>query len=232
MRWRWSPSDRPIGLVPPWTTTWIQATYAGIYGVSPLHLSLPTSDGLGNPVPVAGLGWVGVHPDRRRGVLWAMMTDHLRRTREAGVAISALHASQVPIYGRFGYGMASTEHTVTLAQSIPIAEAAFGADIATELVSPDVVTAAQRCAAVLERWAWTTPGLVVPDAALMRRTFFGTPERVRGTERRRFLFARDEARGCGGGGAASPPEMGPWQHPRGVRCAPVGRYVECSVRPR
>ena len=75
--------------------------HAGIYGVRPMEMSLPG----GAVVPIAGLTWVGVHPDsRRRGVLAAMMTDHLTRTRDAGTAISALHASEAAIYGRFGYG--------------------------------------------------------------------------------------------------------------------------------
>ncbi len=65
--------------------------------------------------PIAGLTWVGVHPDsRRRGVLTAMMTDHLARTRDAGTAISALHASEAAIYGRFGYGLAVLTHQVDL----------------------------------------------------------------------------------------------------------------------
>ena len=62
--------------------------HAGIYGVRPMEMSLPG----GAVVPIAGLTWVGVHPDsRRRGVLSAMMTDHLARTREAGTASRRLH---------------------------------------------------------------------------------------------------------------------------------------------
>jgi predicted acetyltransferase len=69
-----------------------------------MEMSLPGGD----VVPIAGLTWVGVHPDaRRRGVLAAMMTDHLARTRDAGTAVSALHASEAAIYGRFGYGIAA-----------------------------------------------------------------------------------------------------------------------------
>ena len=85
--------------------------HAGIYGVRPMEMSLPG----GALVPIAGLTWVGVHPDaRRRGVLSAMMTDHLTRTHDAGTAISALHASEAAIYGRFGYGIAVLTHQVDL----------------------------------------------------------------------------------------------------------------------
>lgn len=86
------------------------ATYPGIYGVRPMHLSVPDGSGGGRVVPVAGLTWVGVHPDhRRRGLLTAMMGHHLEQTRREGGYLSALHASEPTIYGRYGYGLASLE---------------------------------------------------------------------------------------------------------------------------
>ena len=85
-------------------------TYAGIYGVRPMQLSVPDGAGAGRAVPVAGLTWVGVHPDhRRRGLLTAMMRHHFEQTRREGVHLSALHASEPGIYGRHGYGLASLE---------------------------------------------------------------------------------------------------------------------------
>jgi predicted acetyltransferase len=86
------------------------ATYAGIYGVRPMQLSVPDGDGHGRAVPVAGLTWVGVHPDhRRRGLLTAMMRHHFEQTYRDGGHLSALHASEPGIYGRHGYGLASLE---------------------------------------------------------------------------------------------------------------------------
>ena len=77
-------------------------SYPGIYGVRPMQLSVPATAG-GRLVPMAGLTWVGVHPDhRRRGVLTAMMRHHIEQTRREGVAISGLHASEPVIYGRYG----------------------------------------------------------------------------------------------------------------------------------
>jgi GNAT superfamily N-acetyltransferase len=90
-------------------------TYAGIYGVRPMELSVPDGAGAGRVVPVAGLTWVGVHPDhRRRGLLTAMLRHHFEQTRREGVHLSALHASEPQIYGRHGYGLASLELTVEL----------------------------------------------------------------------------------------------------------------------
>ena len=90
-------------------------TYAGIYGVRPMELSVPDGAGAGRTVPVAGLTWVGVHPDhRRRGLLTAMMRHHFEQTRREGGHLSALHASEPGIYGRHGYGLASLELQVEL----------------------------------------------------------------------------------------------------------------------
>lgn len=77
----------------------------GSAGAFRFELSVP-----GGSLPCAGVTWVGVLPtDRRRGVLTALMTEQLRRVREWGEPIAALWASEAPIYGRFGYGLA-TEH--------------------------------------------------------------------------------------------------------------------------
>ncbi|MCX7618302.1 GNAT family N-acetyltransferase [Tepidiforma sp.] len=77
----------------------------GSAGAFRFDLSVP-----GGSLPCAGGTWVGVLPtDRRRGVLTALMTEQLRRVRAWGEPIAALWASEAPIYGRFGYGLA-TEH--------------------------------------------------------------------------------------------------------------------------
>src|SRR3954471_643374 len=85
-------------------------TYPGIYGVRPMQLAVPDGQGAGRAVPVAGLTWVGVHPDhRRRGVLTAMLKHHFEQTRREDVHLSALHASEPGISGRHGYGLAARE---------------------------------------------------------------------------------------------------------------------------
>jgi predicted acetyltransferase len=54
-------------------------------------------------VPCGGLTWVGVHPEfRRRGILTAMMRFHFEAVAARGELVSALHAAEAPIYGRFG----------------------------------------------------------------------------------------------------------------------------------
>ncbi len=93
--------------------------YAGVYGVYPLTLSIPGPLDTVRQVPVAGLTWVGVHPDeRRQGVLGAMLRHHLDQVRAAEspgcTGLSVLHASETAIYGRFGYQIASREAKITL----------------------------------------------------------------------------------------------------------------------
>ncbi len=49
---------------------------------------------------------------RRRGLLRRMMAEELRLARENGLAMAALTASEASIYGRFGYGVATTEQSI------------------------------------------------------------------------------------------------------------------------
>ena len=49
---------------------------------------------------------------RRRGILRQMMTADLRRAKAEGFAVAALTASEAVIYGRFGFGVATSEVSV------------------------------------------------------------------------------------------------------------------------
>jgi len=69
----------------------------------------------GHVVPTAGLTMVAVMPThRRKGVLREMMRKHLDETRGRGQPIAALWASEAPIYGRYGYGVASFAGDISL----------------------------------------------------------------------------------------------------------------------
>jgi predicted acetyltransferase len=70
----------------------------------------------GGDVPTAGVSVVGVYPThRRRGVLRSLMRAQLDDAHERGEPLAALWASEEPIYGRFGYGLASFCGEITLA---------------------------------------------------------------------------------------------------------------------
>ena len=55
----------------------------------------------------AGYSRVGILPTHtRRGLLTRLMQRSLREARERGQVLASLRASEAPIYGRFGYGLA------------------------------------------------------------------------------------------------------------------------------
>ena len=77
---------------------------------NPYELTLPA--GADQPLPtitVPGVTAVGVQPThRRRGLLTALMRHQIGDYRSRGVRLSILTASEGAIYGRFGYGLASS----------------------------------------------------------------------------------------------------------------------------
>jgi predicted acetyltransferase len=66
-------------------------------------------------VPAAGVSWVAVVPThRRQGVLRSMMQHQLRDVRARGEPLAVLGASESSIYGRFGYGPATSTMSVEI----------------------------------------------------------------------------------------------------------------------
>jgi predicted acetyltransferase len=62
----------------------------------------------GAQVPMSGLTIITVQPTHtRQGILSAMMRKHIDAAHERGEPLGGLWASEVPIYGRFGYGPAA-----------------------------------------------------------------------------------------------------------------------------
>lgn len=49
---------------------------------------------------------------RRRGLLRRMMADELGQAQQEGLAMAALTASEASIYGRFGFGVATSEQSI------------------------------------------------------------------------------------------------------------------------
>lgn len=61
----------------------------------------------GAQLKTAGVTEIGILPTHtRRGLLTTMITRLLTESREAGNIIASLRASEAPIYGRFGFGLA------------------------------------------------------------------------------------------------------------------------------
>lgn len=168
-------------------------TYAGIYGIFPLTLSVPGPEAGATQVPCAGLTLVGVHPDhRRKGVLTAMLRHHFEQLHDdGGTCVSALHASEPAIYGRYGYGLASHELAVSLGRGTTLlapglddAAAALTTQLAT-VSDPDVPKRMREC-----HLGSASVGAVVGDAGYYARICYQLPEQLRDKESWRVLFAR------------------------------------------
>lgn len=112
-------------------------------------------------LPTAGLSFVAVAPThRRRGLLRAMCAELHRRIADSGYPVAALHASEGGIYGRFGYGPATTLHELTVDRRF----ARFHADApggglggsSVRLVRPTEHRG--EFEAIYERWRQQVPG--------------------------------------------------------------------------
>lgn len=176
-------------------------TYAGIYGVRPMQLSVPDGAGAGRAVPVAGLTWVGVHPDhRRQGLLTAMLRHHFEQTRREGGHLSALHASEPAIYGRHGYGLASLELEI---------EAGRGSTFTAPHLEDEVGTITTRLATVTDEGMGsrrrridldllaTQVGTIVGSDEFYADLSHVTPDETRDSEPPRILVAVREGRDVG-----------------------------------
>jgi predicted acetyltransferase len=76
----------------------------------------------GGALPTAGVSRVTVLPThRRRGLLTGLMRRQLDDIHERGEPLAILYSSEAPIYGRFGYGVASFHAEVSVPKGAPFA---------------------------------------------------------------------------------------------------------------
>lgn len=146
----------------------------------------------GGVVPMAGLTMVSVWPTyRRRGLLRRMLDGHLADAAARGEPLSGLWASDAPIYGRFGYGVAAWGDEVTCGP-----DPGFGRGRALdrmELLSDDeAATALPPLYAACQR---RRPGVFSRNELWWRwRRFADRPEQRRGRSPRVHALAlRDGA---------------------------------------
>jgi predicted acetyltransferase len=126
-----------------------------------LRLTVPG----GAVLPVAGVTIVAVAPTHRRhGVLRAMYTELHDRIADARYPIAGLTASEGGIYGRFGYGPATTEQEFSVDRRF----ARFRDDApdpgGVRMVKP--ADHRDELAEIYERWRLRTPGGLVRPQAL------------------------------------------------------------------
>lgn len=116
------------------------------------HLDVP-----GGRVAANALSSVTVLPThRRRGLLTRWMHDEISRARDAAAPVSILIASEAPIYGRFGFGVAATSCPWTLDTRDARFRRPAGGTVA--IVSPE--TFAEHAPAVYEAARRRQPGAI------------------------------------------------------------------------
>lgn len=122
-----------------------------------LYLDLRLTVPGGAVLPMAGVSWVCVSPThRRRGVLRALFAELHDRMAATSYPIAGLEASEAAIYGRFGYGPASVDESL----SVDTRSARFHAGVpdpgGVRIVRP--ADARARLEEIYERWRLRTPG--------------------------------------------------------------------------
>lgn len=121
----------------------------------------------GGTLPCGGVTRVSVlTTHRRRGLLTAMMRRQLDDMHERGELLAALYASEAPIYGRFGYGLA----TYQTATEIERSHAAFSttATGGGRLSMIDVPAAVDAFTQVWEQARRNQPGMLGLDQRWIR----------------------------------------------------------------
>ncbi|MFF8710947.1 GNAT family N-acetyltransferase [Streptomyces sp. NPDC015184] len=179
--------ERSIGI-------WDGDDVVGTTGAFSFRLAVPG----GALVPAAGVTMVSVAAThRRRGLLTSMMRRQLDDVRALGEPIAVLTASEPVIYGRFGYGTASRQLSLTIDTSRVGLTVPEGTDeIRLRHARPDEAQAA--CASVYERLVAGRPGTPAHNAAWDRKAVVDpVDERQGGSARQYVLAERDgELVGC------------------------------------
>lgn len=175
---------------------WRPETFAAWRSLMPSRASVVVSDGPdlvgmahyldfeltvpgGAVLPAAGVTWVGVAPThRRRGLLRAMYTELHQRFSDNGYPFAALTATEGGIYGRFGYGPATTETELSVDRRF----ARFHGDApdpgGVRIVRPQEYRA--ELAAIHERFRRATPGGIARPGPLWDDLLADWPDSRRG----------------------------------------------------
>ncbi len=164
-------------------------TIAGTAGVESFHLTVP------GPaiVPTAGVTAVTVLPThRRRGLLRMMMAHQLNDVRRRGEPLAILMASESGIYGRFGYGLATTQPSYEIDPRY--AKFAVGPHEQGALRLVDPPKAATILPEIYDRVRLVQPGAVTRSKEWWER-HFRDPERWRRGASERFHVVYESAEG-------------------------------------
>jgi predicted acetyltransferase len=168
---------------------WQDARVVGTFRTWHTDLTVPGLRQVG-ATAVTGVTVLPTH--RRQGILSALARAEAEAARERGELVAILYASEYPIYGRFGYGPATTTATWTLDADRALFHGTIPDTGSVELLPPDGA-GRDTAKAVFEAWRVQQPG------ELWRRpitwqTDFGTGGGAWGPPWKGFLAVhRDDA---------------------------------------
>jgi predicted acetyltransferase len=134
----------------------------GTAGIFSYEMAVP-----GGSLPCGGVTRVAVAAThRRRGLLTAMMRRQMDDMRERGEPLAALYASEAPIYGRFGYGLATYQAEIEIQRS----RGAFAKPLSASgrVVMADVPSAVEAFTRVWSEVHPTQPGMLTLDTRWWR----------------------------------------------------------------
>jgi predicted acetyltransferase len=144
-------------------------------------------------LPVAGVTAVTVLPThRRQGLLTAMMRYQLEDVRKRGEPLAILLASESIIYGRFGYGLATTQGTYEIDPRFALFATEPEQHGRLRMIDKD--TAATTLPPVYDRYRELQPGAVSRTAAWWDR-HLSDPDRHRHGASARFYVTYENERG-------------------------------------
>ena len=163
------------------------AEVVGTLGTAPLTLRTP-----GGSIEMAGTTMVTVQPShRRRGLQRALMTSHLEGARAEGKPIAGLWSSEVPIYGRYGYGNANDRFVAEIDASAP-SVLRGGIRGSVRLVDPQ--RAPDILPGIYHRATEQRPGTLVRSEAWWKWEILHDPEHFRrGNSTYRFAVREGDA---------------------------------------
>jgi predicted acetyltransferase len=130
----------------------------GTAGILSYRMTVPG----GGSLPCGGVTRVSVRSThRRRGLLTAMMRQQLDDMHAQGEPLAALYASEAPIYGRYGYGLATYSGVL----EVDRARGAFAQppNTSDDIAMVDVPTAVTAFTQVWERACPNQPGMLTLD---------------------------------------------------------------------
>lgn len=167
--------DRERIIMPPERTlaAFDGETIVGTFGGFDFVVAVP-----GGLMKMDGTTVVTVQPThRRQGILRSMMASYLDTAAEAGYPIAGLWASETNIYGRFGYGIATYRHALSLRSQgiefrdrVPVDRVRRLGQGEAAKVLPDVYARSSEVTpGMIQRPPVWWENFVLPDEAWMRK---------------------------------------------------------------